>query len=62
MVNEKSRDYDYFNFLHLTPLIPLSFQERGRNKKEGASPPLKTTSPFPRWEGGQGDGVNVVNI
>jgi hypothetical protein len=26
-------------------LVPLSFQERGNNKKEGAKPPLKTTSP-----------------
>jgi len=32
----------------------------GRNKKEGAPPPLKTTSPFPliRGRGIKGDGVN----
>jgi hypothetical protein len=33
---------------------------RGRNKKEGAKPPLKTTFPFPSGEGGQGDGVNAI--
>jgi hypothetical protein len=29
-------------FIDLTPLIPLSFQERGRNKKRGVLPPLKS--------------------
>jgi hypothetical protein len=27
--------YSSNNFLHLTPFIPLSLKERGRNKKEG---------------------------
>jgi hypothetical protein len=72
------------NFLHLTPFIPLSFQERGevfyrrgalaplkhpiklsslskgKIKRGGLRPPLKTTSPFPSGEGGQGDGVNAA--
>jgi len=35
-------------FINLTPFIPLSFQERGRNKKEGGFAPfLKLLSPFP---------------
>jgi hypothetical protein len=27
---------------NLTPLVPLSFQERGRNRKEGLRPLLNT--------------------
>jgi hypothetical protein len=59
-----------FYFVNLIPLIPLPSpkrlragrplltKERGRNKKEGAKPPLKTTSPFPlRGRGIKGDGV-----
>jgi hypothetical protein len=50
-----------FIFLHLTPLVPLSWKERGRNKKEGGETPLlKLLPPSPRGEGGQGDGVNAT--
>jgi hypothetical protein len=37
-------------------LSPSPSKERGRNKKEGASPPLKTTSPFPKGKGVRGMG------
>jgi len=32
---------------NLTPLIPLSFQERGKKKREGATPPLKRPCSLP---------------
>jgi len=48
--------YSSNNFLHLTPFIPLSLKERGRNKKEGGfAPLLKLLPPSP-----QEKGVNVV--
>jgi hypothetical protein len=41
----------------LAPLVPLSFKERGRKLKEGASPPsLKLLPPFPS----QGKGIKGI--
>jgi hypothetical protein len=50
--------------IHLSislPVSPSPLLERGRNRKEEAKPPLKTTSPFPsRGRGIKGDRVNAT--
>jgi hypothetical protein len=49
--------YSSNNFLHLTPFIPLSLKERGRNKKEGGfAPLLKLLPPSPKGKGVRGMG------
>jgi len=48
--------------LHLTPLIPLSFKERGRNKKRGRSPLLKLLPPSPQGKGVRGMGLMLFEL